>query len=58
MPHYRLTGNYGTFEISRVVEAANFDEAYEQTGIMDVLADAGWTIESSPDGEEWSIAQC
>lgn len=55
MTLYRLTGNYGTFEISKTVEAVDGDEAFNQTGIMQDLIAAGWTITSQPDGEEWEI---
>ena len=65
---YKLTGNYGTFEITKVVridvedhEATDYDDedweefAYQSTGIMVDLVNAGWTFNSSPDGEEWEI---
>lgn len=58
MPHYRLTGNYGTFAVSRVVIATNEDGAWMQTGIMGSLIDAGWHVDSYPDGEEWEITPC
>ena len=57
MKRYRLTGNYGTFEITRVVEAENEDEAFCETGIMSDLVDIGWEIVSAPDGEEWEIEE-
>lgn len=55
MNRYRITSNYGTFVISRIVEAADEDEAWAHTGIMETLTIAGWDIVSSPDGEEHEI---
>lgn len=65
---YKITGNYGTFEITKVVrlEVVNgspYDmeeedweaEAYTHTGIMADLEDAGWTFTEAPDGEDWEI---
>lgn len=54
---FRLTGNYGTFVIDRVVEAEDEEDAFTETGIMDDLADQGWRIVSAPDGEEWEVAE-
>lgn len=54
MSVYRLTGNYGTFEVTKTVEAVNEDEAFWHTGIAQDLIDAGWAIDG-PDGEEWTI---
>jgi hypothetical protein len=56
MPRFRLTGYYGTFVIERVVEAADKDAAFMQTGITTTLEAAGWTMVESPSGEEWEIA--
>jgi hypothetical protein len=55
MSRWRLTGNYGTFEITRVVEAPDEETAWEQTGIMADLQTAGWSVVSAPDGEEWIV---
>lgn len=55
MRPYRLTGNYGTFEIQRIVEAADAQAAYEQAGIITTLTAAGWTCTDAPDGESWTI---
>lgn len=55
MPRYHLRGDYGTFEIERFVIAPDEATAYQETGIMSTLIDAGWTITSSPDGEEWDV---
>lgn len=55
MTLYRLTGNYGTFEISKIVEAEDGEGAFEQTGIMQDLIAVGWEFTSDPDGEEWEI---
>jgi hypothetical protein len=52
---FRLTGNYGTFVITKVVDVKNADEAHALTGIMTDLQEAGWTITDWPDGEEWDI---
>ena len=57
MRHYRITGNYGTFEISRVVEAENEVDAWGQSGIMYDLEIAGWTFTSRPEGESWEIVE-
>ena len=32
-----------------------YEEAYEETGIMLDLEDAGWDILSAPEGEEWEV---
>lgn len=57
MPTYRLTGDYGTFEIEREVEVESAKEAYAMTGICQTLEDEGWTIVTWPDGESWMIEQ-
>jgi hypothetical protein len=54
---YRLTGNYGTFTITKVVEAENEQAAYWQTGIMETLTGAGWSVLDGPDGESWEIEE-
>lgn len=54
-PRWRLTGNYGSFEIQREIHARCYDEARERTGVMVDLEKVGWTFTSSPDGEEWEI---
>lgn len=55
MNTYRLTGNYGTFEIRKIIELPSHEDAYAQTGIVVDLIAAGWTILESPEGEEWTI---
>lgn len=57
MKHYRLDGNYGTFAITRTVLAVDEQAAFEQTGIMATLVDAGWEVAEAPDGEEWEITE-
>jgi hypothetical protein len=54
---FKLTGNYGTFVIERVVEATDQDEAFTMTGIGTTLTAAGWTIVEPPEGEEWEIEE-
>ena len=54
MARYKLTGNYGTFEVSREVEAEDDFAAFAETGIMSVLQAAGWSIDG-PEGEEWTV---
>lgn len=56
MRRFKLTGYYGTFEITKVVEARDEDHAYEMTGIATDLAHAGWKV-SDVDGEEWEIVE-
>lgn len=55
MPRYHLHGNYGTFEIERFVNTPDEEYAWQECGIMSTLIDAGWTVTSSPDGEEWDV---
>ena len=55
MPQYRIISDYGTFEITKVVDADSEDEAWEDTGIMSDLIEAGWDFYSSPDGEHHEI---
>jgi hypothetical protein len=52
---YRLTGNYGTFVITKVVDVADEDEAFMETGIMSDLVAVGWEFVETPDGEDWDI---
>jgi hypothetical protein len=52
---YRLTGHYGTFEIQRIVERADYDDAWAETGIMPALQAEGWEFTAEPDGEDWTI---
>jgi hypothetical protein len=54
---FKLTGNYGTFEITKIVEAEDEDEAWEHTGIMIDLMAAGWDVVDAPEGEEWDIEE-
>lgn len=56
MPKFKLTGNYGTFEVTRVVEAEDEDEAWCETGISDALRADGWDV-SNVDGEDWEIEE-
>ena len=51
---FRVTGNYGTFEITRTVEAVDKAGAFAQTGISDDLRQIGWEV-SEVDGEEWEV---
>ncbi len=55
MARWQLTGNYGTFMLGKEIEADSYEEAYEETGIMLDLEDAGWDILSAPEGEEWEV---
>lgn len=55
MARWRLTGNYGTFEIRKIVEAVRFEDAEAWTGIMVDLQAVGWEILSAPEGEDWTI---
>lgn len=57
MKQYRIWSDYGTFEITKLVEAEDEDEAWQETGIMADLIDAGWTIVSSPEGEEHDVQE-
>lgn len=57
MNQYRLTGDYGTFEIQRTVEAASPADAHSMSGIMLDLMEVGWTVLSSPDGECWTVEE-
>jgi len=57
MPSYQIVSDYGTFEISKVVEAESFDEAFNETGIMLDLIAAGWKVEESPDGESHTVTE-
>ncbi|MFM1966832.1 MAG: hypothetical protein RL134_2557 [Actinomycetota bacterium] len=51
---YRLTGDYGTFSIRRVVEVSDIEDAWAETGICTTLVADGWEIVEWPDGEEWT----
>ena len=55
MNRYRITSNYGTFEITREVLATDEDEAWTHTGVMADLEAAGWTFTESPDGEDHEV---
>lgn len=50
MKKFRVTSNYGGLVVSRVVEATDADEAQQETGIADLLVEAGFEVESA-DGE-------
>ncbi len=61
---YKITGNYGTFEITknvRVTGTWDWDEddwegeAWQQGGLMAALEADGWTFTQAPNGEEWEI---
>ena len=56
MSRYMLTGNYGTFEVTRVVEANDINEAWNMTGITPDLEAGDWHV-SAIDGEEWTIEE-
>jgi len=49
---WKISSNYGTFEIHRTVDAPNRDAALEECGIMNTLNDAGWLFDGNIDGEE------
>lgn len=54
MDRWRITSNYGTFEIVKEIEAEDYEGAYCQTGIGTLLLAAGWEWngrDGSPDGE-------
>lgn len=55
MSRYKLTGNYGTFEVTKVVEAQSENEAFCQTGILEDLEKAGWDTGGGSDGESWVV---
>jgi len=57
MNRYKVTSNYGTFEITKIVLAESEEDAYDQTGIMVDLIMAGWHVNSYPDGEEHEIKE-
>ena len=57
MAQYRIWSDYGTFEITKLVEAENEDEAWEHTGIMRDLMEAGWTVVDAPEGEEHDVQE-
>ena len=59
---YKLTGNYGTYVIEKVVTVVGSsdweewdwdDEAWSHTGIMFSLKD--WTFIEEPNGEDWEV---
>lgn len=56
LPLYPIVGNYGTFEASRRVIAADPDQAVDMGGITTVLTDAGFTITGLGD-VEWSAVE-
>jgi len=51
---FLITGSYGTFEVSKIVEASSEDHVWAETGILSDLERAGWSV-SDVDGEDWSI---
>jgi len=62
---YLLVGNYGTFEVSKVLivqgEIGWDEDDYEdhvwcETGIRTTLEEDGWEVEG-PTGEEWQVDQ-
>ena len=57
MKTWELIGDYGTFVISRTVQAADEADAWAQTGIMVDLIAVGWEVVSAPDGEEWTLVE-
>ena len=56
MPKYHITGEYGTFTVSKVVDAPNRDMAFMFTGIYETLERAGWEIDEFDDAE-WDITE-
>lgn len=61
---YLLTGNYGTFEVTKLVEIVGAndweevdwqDAVWSQTGIMTDLEEEGWEFDNAPDGEDWEV---
>lgn len=53
MPRYRISGTYA-LTVTKVVEAADADEAWEQTGIIGDLEDDGWNVDV--EGEtDWDV---
>jgi|CXWL01.1.fsa_nt_gi hypothetical protein len=57
MNRYRLTGEYGTFTVTKEIKAVDYDEAYAETGIMMDLEDLGWSFADLPEGEAWLIEE-
>lgn len=51
---YRLKGDYGTFNLERVVEVANAEDAWAETGVYTTLEAAGWKVVDMEDAE-WII---
>ena len=56
MARYSLTGNYGSFTVSRIIEAIDDDDAFMQTGIYTTLEAAGWQVVDHDDAE-WDITK-
>ena len=62
---YKMTGNYGTFEITKnqtITGTSDWqeedweEECYSWTGIMTTLEVGGnWTFTQAPEGEDWEI---
>lgn len=57
MPRYRLNGNYGTFAITKVIEARDRGDAELECGIVVDLVEAGWSFIGPVEGEEWVIEE-
>jgi hypothetical protein len=56
MAQFKITGDYGSFTVTKTVEAVDEDAAFAETGITDALNAHGWHVEG-PDGEEWEIVE-
>ena len=54
---WELIGDYGTFVISKKVQAASEEDAWAQTGIMADLIAIGWEVVLGPDDEEWTLVK-
>lgn len=55
LKRFEIVSSYGTFEISKIVEAEDARDASSHAGIMLDLEAAGWTFSESPDGESHEI---
>jgi len=49
---WKITSDYGTFSMWKIVEASDRETALEQCGIMQDMTAQGWRFDESPDGEE------
>ena len=53
---FKIVSDYGTFEVSKEVEAEDEEDAWLETGILIDLQNAGWRV-TTPEGEEHSIIE-